>query len=266
MKQFKILVCTLILFLVFGSTFAEMYKWVDKNGVMRFSDAPTQGPGDEIEYESLPTVATTPLPQIETETAPADLPNTDETLPKSEANPPKAFIDDTITASDSGRVLFASGFAVKEGRRMEFHSATASWNKTDAELNVNIFPFELTPQEEIEILAGDKNSILYSHSLRERPFLDEDFFFWLNIELNKNADRYNFSSIKSYSFSFHYFDDKGTSTGCGDWVKDYSHFENFQSVISDDGGAISFDFSSKAGTPFNWDIKFTVKTKIHEVY
>ena len=46
MKGFRFFLVLLALFLVGGTSSAEIYKWVDENGVVHFSDSPTLSESD----------------------------------------------------------------------------------------------------------------------------------------------------------------------------------------------------------------------------
>ena len=44
-----------MIFIVPATGIAEMYKWVDKNGITHFSESPPQDHGQPVKVESLPT-------------------------------------------------------------------------------------------------------------------------------------------------------------------------------------------------------------------
>ena len=51
MKIQQLIVAVLFLTLTFGISSAEIYKWIDENGVTHFSDAPTRDVPDSTEVE-----------------------------------------------------------------------------------------------------------------------------------------------------------------------------------------------------------------------
>ena len=52
MKTAHILFVILLLMLTFGISSAEIYKWVDENGITHYSDSPTRDTLDEAEIEN----------------------------------------------------------------------------------------------------------------------------------------------------------------------------------------------------------------------
>jgi glutaredoxin len=72
MKTKKMFLVILIQILAFGISSAEIYKWVDENGVTHYSDSPTQIPAEfaEDEIEEVLSAESTPAdtPQLPDET------------------------------------------------------------------------------------------------------------------------------------------------------------------------------------------------------
>jgi glutaredoxin-like YruB-family protein len=79
MKTKKMILVILIQILALGISSAEIYKWVDKNGVTHYSDSPTEitAESDEDEIEEIQTP----------ESAPADTPQLPDETPKNIQSP-----------------------------------------------------------------------------------------------------------------------------------------------------------------------------------
>ena len=74
-------ISALVLFLVFIYTttpaLSEIYRWVDKNGNVSFSDTPPEGPSEVVDLEPITTFKSSVLPKIE----PENSSNTDRQQP-----------------------------------------------------------------------------------------------------------------------------------------------------------------------------------------
>ena len=79
MKTKTMILVILIQILALGISSAEIYKWVDKNGVTHYSDSPTEIPAELAEDET---------EEIQTpESAPANTPQLPAETPKSTRGP-----------------------------------------------------------------------------------------------------------------------------------------------------------------------------------
>lgn len=91
-KRFAALILVIAFQLVVSPAFAEMYKWVDENGVVHYSDSPPMTPEKDVETIETPNY-TPPSPKPDDAASRADKTKASESDTKKNVRPKKSILD-----------------------------------------------------------------------------------------------------------------------------------------------------------------------------